>query len=150
MKDEPYDWWKNPVISGPGSEYGQFDYLLKELPQNHSEWLRYPCQCSDCRKDRRLAYHMTAYWRTIDGWDCDTCVTCWRCFLKEKFYKLPRRVWRKTKRYATAVWMAARSNSKRMLKFAKLSHWKPKVFLEMVKVCGNPFHDVSTWYKILS
>lgn len=144
------DWWKNPVLAGPENDYGDYDYLIEPMPQNRAEWDSYYCRCDDCRHYRKLAYHATAYWRTLDGYDCDTYVTCWRCFLKEKFYKLPRRLWRKTKRYVKATWMATVSDVKQIVKFAELSHRKPKVFLAMVKASRSSFGNVKWWYKILS
>lgn len=31
-------WWKNPVLHGPENDYGDYDYLIEELPSDHAEW----------------------------------------------------------------------------------------------------------------
>ena len=41
------DWWKAPVLQGPENDYGEYDYLINQLPRNRNEWKRhsYKCKC---------------------------------------------------------------------------------------------------------
>ena len=31
-------WWKAPILQGEDNEYGEYDYLIEEIPQNTREW----------------------------------------------------------------------------------------------------------------
>lgn len=30
------NWWKNPVLQGEDNDYGQYDYLIEELPHDEA------------------------------------------------------------------------------------------------------------------
>jgi hypothetical protein len=71
-------WWKDPRFDDEGT----YDYLVEELPDNHSEWSWYLSKCDDCGKERslnRTDYHYFYCW---DGWDSMSYTTCWKCHLK--------------------------------------------------------------------
>lgn len=71
-------WWKDPRLDDEGT----YDYLVEELPKDHSTWSRYPTKCDDCGKIR--GFHMTHshYFYCWDGWDCMDYTVCWKCYLK--------------------------------------------------------------------
>ena len=78
------DWWKSPVLQGPENDYGDYDYLIEEIPANSEQWSRCPHKCDECHKERKLNLVCTGYFRTMDGWDCMDSYECWKCYLKRK------------------------------------------------------------------
>lgn len=78
------DWLKAPVLQGPENDYGNYDYMIEEIPQNSAKWdlSRYKWKCDDCGKDRHLRFVTEEYFHTLDGWDCLSYATCWRCAIK--------------------------------------------------------------------
>ena len=32
------DWWKAPVLQGPENDYGQYDYMIEEIPKDYARW----------------------------------------------------------------------------------------------------------------
>ena len=81
------DWWKNPVLQGPENDYGDYDYLIEELPHDYAKWKlsKYRWQCDDCGKDRHLRFVSKEHFRTLDGWDSISYAACWRCAIKNWF-----------------------------------------------------------------
>ena len=79
------DWWKNPVLQGPENDYGDYDYLIEEIPQDYAKWdlSKYRWKCDDCGKERHLRFRTAHYFHTLDGWDSLDYSTCWRCRVKE-------------------------------------------------------------------
>ena len=79
------DWWKAPVLQGPENDYGEYDYMIEEIPQNYAKWeldKRYKWKCDDCGKDRHLRFVAKEYFRTMDGYDYFSYSTCWMCAIK--------------------------------------------------------------------
>lgn len=78
------DWWKSPVLQGPENDYGEYDYLIEEIPDNSTEWNKYERRCDECGKEHKLNLVYTNYFRTLDGYDyLDSC-ECWVCYIKRK------------------------------------------------------------------
>lgn len=90
------DWWKAPVLQGPENDYGDYDYLIEELPENSREWLFGEHRCESCGKTRHAIHRSTEYFRTMDGYDSLSYDECWICEIKScfyhVFYKLKRRM----------------------------------------------------------
>jgi hypothetical protein len=74
-------WWQNPLL-GTDDDEGAYDYYAEELPQDKSQWSRYPCKCDDCGKERRLHRTDYHYFYCWDGWDSMDYTTCWKCHIK--------------------------------------------------------------------
>lgn len=92
------DWWKNPVLQGPDNEYGEYDYLIEELPHDSVKWKFdiYKSRCHSCGKERRLLLKSISYFYTLDGYDYMDYDECWVCRLKGKIesakYKIKKRI----------------------------------------------------------
>lgn len=78
------DWWKSPVLQGPENDYGEYDYLIEDIPSYEEKWSWYFEKCDTCRKEHYLNLGATSYFRTMDGWDSIYCCECWKCYLKRK------------------------------------------------------------------
>ena len=76
------DWWKSPVLQGPENDYGEYDYLIEEIPSNSAEWGWWHKKCSECGKEHYLNITYTGYFRTMDGYDSLDSCECWKCYLK--------------------------------------------------------------------
>lgn len=88
------DWWKAPVLQGEENDYGQYDYMIEEIPSNTTKWSWWSKKCDECGKEHMLNLIYTAYFRTLDGYDyLDSC-ECWVCYLKRKI-KQPFKVIKK-------------------------------------------------------
>ena len=91
------EWWKAPVLQGPENDYGQYDYLIEELPNDYVRWdhNRYTRKCDCCGKERRLLLRSVHHFYTLDGYDYMDHNECWVCHLSNKLYSIKR----KTKRF---------------------------------------------------
>ena len=104
-------WWKNPVLQGPDNEYGEYDYLIEELPQDYVKWEfdRYKSKCDSCGKERHLLLKSASYFHTLDGYDYMNYDECWVCRLKGKInsikYKMKKKII-----IAKDAWMLARTS----------------------------------------
>lgn len=78
------NWWKSTVLQGPENDYGDYDYLIEEVPSNTAEWGWWYQKCSECGKEHYLNITYTAYFSTMDGWDSMDSCECWKCYLKRK------------------------------------------------------------------
>ena len=80
------DWWRNPVLQGPDNDYGEYDYLIEEIPQNSIKWelSRYTSRCDSCGKERRLMLKAVSYFYTLDGYDYMSYDECCVCRLQGK------------------------------------------------------------------
>lgn len=78
------EWWKAPVLQGEENDYGQYDYMIEEIPSNTTKWSWWSEKCDECGKEHMLNLTYTAYFRTLDGWDSMDSCECWMCFLKRK------------------------------------------------------------------
>lgn len=88
------DWWKSPVLQGPENDYGQYDYMIEELPQDKAEWefTRYKSQCNSCGKVSHLCFHSVHHFHTLDGWDSMDYSECWKCMVSDKIYSVKRKI----------------------------------------------------------
>lgn len=68
-----------------------------DLPNNTEKWQWWYEKCGTCRKYHRLNFASTYYFTTMDGWDSDTYVECWKCRLKDKIRTIKYRIKRKIK-----------------------------------------------------
>lgn len=89
-------WWKSPVLQGPENDYGDYDYLIEDIPSSFAKWSWWYEKCDCCGKEHKLNYVFTGYFRTMDGWDSQSDCECWKCHLKRKittpFKKLKRKI----------------------------------------------------------
>lgn len=104
-------WWKSPVLQGPENDYGDYDYLIEDIPSNTAGWefSKYKWKCDDCNKERHLLFCMTDYFHTLDGYDCNSYSTCWKCYIKDRISSLKHRVIREIKYRKAAFEFAAES-----------------------------------------
>lgn len=105
------DWWKAPVLQGPENDYGEYDYLINELPKNKNEWRcygKYKFRCDCCGKDRHILHVEESFFYTLDGYDSIAQHECVFCALKSYFRSLRYRIKRKIK------------NLKKYIKYAHL------------------------------
>lgn len=83
------DWWKAPVLQGEDNDYGQYDYMIEEIPENYMGWefdREYKWACSDCHKESHLLFRAVQYFHTLDGYDSFDYSECWKCFLRNKIH----------------------------------------------------------------
>ena len=90
-------WWKAPILQGEDNEYGEYDYLIEEIPQNTREWDKWECKCSECGKYHNFNVIYTEYFRTLDGWDSICTEVCWICEIKSIISNPFRKIKRKVK-----------------------------------------------------
>lgn len=110
------DWWKAPVLQGPENDYGQYDYLIEELPEDYvkCEYSRYACKCDSCGKERHLLLKSSHYFYTLDGYDYMDYNECWVCRLNGKLHSIKCKV----KRFFSVLkltfdyWCIARAKDK--------------------------------------
>jgi hypothetical protein len=99
------DWWKNPVLQGPENDYGDYDYLVEELPKDHCGWdlQRYTSRCDSCGNESHLLFRATHYFYCYDGWDSHTYTECWKCMVKGKIYSIKYKFKKRIKAFKTAM-----------------------------------------------
>lgn len=105
-------WWKNPVLQGPENDYGEYDYLIEELPQDYVRWelSRYTSRCDSCGKERRLLLRSAHYFYTLDGYDYMNYDECLVCRLKGKIGSIKYKIKKKVQVVKDA-WMLTRTSS---------------------------------------
>lgn len=99
------DWWKAPVLQGPENEYGDYDYLIEELPRDYAKWELDRCKwrCDSCGKESRMLFRSVSHFYTLDGYDSMNYTECWKCRLKDKMHSIKCRVKRRIKKEINAV-----------------------------------------------
>lgn len=99
------DWWNAPVLQGPENDYGQYDYMIEELPQDKAEWRfeRDTGHCECCGKQRHYLFYYTHYFRTMDGWDSMEHSECWKCMVGDKIYSIKRKIVLRIKTFKLAM-----------------------------------------------
>lgn len=82
------DWWKSPVLQGPENDYGDYDYMIEELPEDYAKWelSKYRWKCDDCGKEKHLLFRTAHHFHTLDGWDSLSWSTCWKCCIKNRIF----------------------------------------------------------------
>ena len=92
-------WWKNPVLQGPENDYGQYDYLIEDIPQDYAKWeySKYASKCDCCGKERHLLFKTAHYFHTLDGYDYTNYDECWKCEFKDRMWSFKRKLKKKIK-----------------------------------------------------
>jgi hypothetical protein len=98
------DWWKNPVLHGPENDYGDYDYLIEEIPQDYAKWelSRDTSRCDSCGKERHLVFRSEHYFHTLDGYDYMSYTDCWKCRLRDKIHSIQWKFKKRIKALKTA------------------------------------------------
>ena len=98
------NWWKAPILQGPENDYGDYDYLIEELPDDYAKWEynKYTCHCDSCGKERHLVFYSVHHFHTLDGWDSFDYTTCWKCALKDKIHMIKCKIGRSIKAFKLA------------------------------------------------
>ena len=86
LREEFWNWWKNPALQGEDNDYGDYDYLAEEISEdtNKVEW--FYSKCEDCGKYHHFNRYLTHYFYTLDGYDYDTYVICLKCDIKSRIH----------------------------------------------------------------
>lgn len=118
------NWWKSPVLQGPENDYGDYDYLIEEIPHDYVKWSfdRYASRCDSCGKERHLLLKSAHYFYTYDGYDYMSYDECWMCRLKGKIGSIKHKIKRKIKTFKTTFELhkiSAKIGWKQCYKFAK-------------------------------
>jgi hypothetical protein len=94
------DWWKAPVLQGDENDYGDYDYLIEELPNDYAKWdlSIYRDRCESCGKERHLLLRSAHYFYTLDGYDSMSYDECWVCRLKSKVWSIKHRIKKRIKK----------------------------------------------------
>lgn len=99
------DYWKAPVLQGEENDYGEYDFLIEDIPDNYSEWAmeraKYKCDC--CGKYRHLLRESYAYFYTMDGYDYMAQYDCWACVVKGKLYVFKNKLMRKFNKWSESI-----------------------------------------------
>lgn len=95
------NWWKAPVLQGEDNDYGQYDYMIEEIPKNYAKWeldreCRWPCY--ECGRETHLLFRSEYFFHTLDGWDSMAHSECLRCRLKGTMHAFKWGTKRKFKR----------------------------------------------------
>lgn len=79
------DWWKAPVLQGPENDYGQYDYMIEDIPKDYAKWvLDRECiwPCHECGRETHLLFRSEHFFHTLDGWDSMDHAECLHCRMK--------------------------------------------------------------------
>ena len=93
------DWWKSPMLQGPENDYGDYDYLIEEIPNDSVKWSKWEEQCGECGKTHLWNLRYTHYFRTMDGWDSIDHHECWKCYAKRKSKEPFRKAVKKIRKF---------------------------------------------------
>lgn len=99
------DWWKAPVLQGPDNDYGDYDYLIEEIPQDYAKWelSQYKWNCHSCNKETHLLFRSEHFFHTLDGWDSMDYAECWMCRLKGKLHGIKWKAKKRIKTFKLAI-----------------------------------------------
>ena len=115
------NWWKNPVLQGEDNDYGQYDYLIEELPHDEANWEWHYRKCDTCGKYHRLNFYSNHYFYTYDGWDSFDYADCWKCRFNDKVWSIKNKIKKEIKAHKLAFSLLNRKHSvKRNLEHYKL------------------------------
>ena len=100
------------MLQGPENDYGEYDYLIEELPKDYAKWdfSRYKCRCDSCGKERHLLLRSAHYFYTLDGYDYMSYDECWVCRLQGKMWSIRHKLKKKIKIVKDA-WQLSRTSS---------------------------------------
>lgn len=87
------------MLQGPDNEYGEYDYLIEELPSDYAKWefSSYKGRCDSCGKERHLLLRSAHYFYTLDGYDNMNYDECWMCRLSGKMHSIKHKLKKKIK-----------------------------------------------------
>ena len=115
------NWWKNPVLQGEDNDYGQYDYLIEELPHDKARWEWYYRKCDTCGKYHRLNFYSNHYFYTYDGWDSFDYTDCWKCRFENDVWKIKNKIKKEIKAHKLAFSLLNRKHSiKKNIEYYKL------------------------------
>lgn len=115
------NWWKNPVLQGEDNDYGQYDYLIEELPQDEAKWEWFYDKCETCGKYHRLNFYQTHWFHTMDGGDSFNYTECWKCRLEDKIWSIKNKIKNEINAHRIALTLLNRKHSiKRNIEYYKL------------------------------
>lgn len=115
------NWWKNPVLQGEDNDYGQYDYLIEELPHDEARWEWFYRKCDSCGKYHRLNFYSNHYFYTYDGWDSFDYMDCWECRFKDKVWSIKNKIKKEIEAHKLAFSLLNRKHSiKRNIEHYKL------------------------------
>ena len=100
------DWWKSPVLQGPENDYGQYDYMIEEIPQDYARWefdRKYRWACHDCGKESHLLFRSEHFFHTLDGWDSLDHAECLRCRTKGTIKYIKWKIKKNISRYIARI-----------------------------------------------
>lgn len=113
------NWWKAPVLQGEDNDYGQYDYLIEEIPQDYARWefdRKYKWACRECGRESHLLFCSEHYFHTLDGYDSMYYSECWRCRMKGKMksikWRLKKGIKNKIETFKLAVELHQANNKK--------------------------------------
>lgn len=92
-------WWKSPVLQGEENDYGDYDYLIEEVPEDSAVWSKWEYKCSECGKFRKWNKVYTHCFHTLDGYDSISTEVCWVCEFKRWIGKPFRKLKKGVKDY---------------------------------------------------
>jgi hypothetical protein len=108
------DWWKAPVLQGPENDYGDYDYLVEELPRDYARWEfdKYRWKCDTCGKDSFLRFVAEHYFYCWDGWDGMDYSVCWKChcksIIKSSIAKIKKSILKRSRMFNIPAYIAFR------------------------------------------
>ena len=115
------NWWKNPVLQGEDNDYGQYDYLVEELPNDEAKWELLCSKCDSCGKYHRLNFYSIHYFYTMDGYDSFDYTSCWRCEVWRFIHSIKNKIKKEIKAHKLAFSLLNRKHSiKRNIEYYKL------------------------------
>ena len=115
------NWFKALVLQGPENDYGDYDYLIEELPQDYAKWefdRKYAWKCDTCGKDSHLLFRSEHFFYCWDGWDSMSSSECWKCRLKGNIRHYKWKI-----KHAIKIRIRAFKEAKELYKLSK--HVKP-------------------------
>ena len=82
-----------PILQGPENDYGEYDYLVNDLPADEERVktrMGYKCECEGCGKEFKTLYISTHYFYTMDGWDSISYRECKKCAKLDAISRIKR------------------------------------------------------------
>ena len=122
------DWWKNPVLQGDDNEYGEYDYLVNELPKDSARWefSKYKWKCETCGKESHLRFCTKHYFYCYDGYDYMSYDECWKCRLSSNIYcfkhKVKNKIKKRIKTVKDTIWLCNEMENGWKWKFFKSNY----------------------------
>lgn len=82
---------KLPILQGPENEYGDYDYLATDLPEDYCHRkVRCARKCDSCGKQKRVLYESCHFFYTLDGWDSISYCECKKCAKLDAISRIKR------------------------------------------------------------